>query len=310
MNFEAAFAVLALIVSGLFGLLWLFSPYLTHGILILLNVVLGTLAATILLAAMTIWSPSRQDWLGRHLSVETFAPFYAPTMQAVLRRVMGWVGQVTEDGGTRGLPRLFAGSLTYRLMDRALLVAVLYPLMLIFLHWQWTGEDGRLGGMVVLEREERDWVRHLSFSIVAFAFFLVPIAGSVATRWSLPLRKFAERLQMAGDRLLSWRMVAVLFSVILIFAILIGFYFLLIMGIGFAIGLSVLFANVGVVDAARAFDFAFAFTYVVMFPFLVAFSFSISGAVAGLLSVSVAIVIAVAFANPGSMIVFITMAFF
>ncbi len=198
MGLGVFFAIFALAISGIFGPISLLSSDLAAGFKIL-YFSLGAYFWLVGLAALFIWSPARHGMLRKQMLQNTYAPFYHRVMSWLLRATMRWVGQTPMEGDTRGFWRLFWDSLTHRLFDRALLVAVVYPSLLIFIHWWWTGEDGRIGGLVVFEREEQDWARGVTLGMIAFVLFFRPVVFAAAASPQRFLRSAAGWL-IASDR--------------------------------------------------------------------------------------------------------------
>ncbi|MGY6548854.1 MAG: DUF3488 domain-containing protein [Roseinatronobacter sp.] len=70
-------------------------------------------------------------------------------------------------------PAQFRAALTWRLYDRALLIALAYPMLLLVGQWVWTGEEGRIRSVVALPEaafwpERALWIGFLLFLTAGF----------------------------------------------------------------------------------------------------------------------------------------------
>ena len=134
------------------------------------GILLGTLAALVGIAAAPFWL-----WVKLALAVFAVASAVCITMlldAASTRRLARWLGRAKFDDiyvGLVGWPFLrlwralampvsgnadfyatFRAALTVRLYDRALLIAVIYPMILLFLPWFVSGAAVTLGGAEIV----------------------------------------------------------------------------------------------------------------------------------------------------------------
>ncbi|SIO15445.1 hypothetical protein SAMN05444722_0633 [Rhodovulum sp. ES.010] len=79
---------------------------------------------------------------------------YTQIYTTLTRRNVMWVWRrLCDEASDRdGWPTLFRAALTWRLYDKALLIAVAYPLLLLLGQWLVTGVEGRVGSALVLPR--------------------------------------------------------------------------------------------------------------------------------------------------------------
>ncbi|TCO72418.1 hypothetical protein [Rhodovulum euryhalinum] len=108
------------------------------------------------LAAFALWlfailglsdGPSRA-FLAGTLKKSSYTQIYT----TLTRRNVMWVWRrLCDEASDRdGWPTLFRAALTWRLYDKALLIAVAYPVLLLVGQWIVTGAEGRVGSFVVL----------------------------------------------------------------------------------------------------------------------------------------------------------------
>lgn len=167
MKIDVVFGVIGLLLVGLSGV---FGAMGFHA------VAFGILVYTAFLtsAAIHLWSEDRRRRARDALAVDRYVPLYHRAMTATLDRILPWVGQRREDDDKKGLRALLAASMTYRLLDRAMLIAVVYPFLLLFLHWGIFHADGRLGTEVIFPKAEARWAGWVAVGLI----FMVLLLGS------------------------------------------------------------------------------------------------------------------------------------
>ncbi|MEM9370111.1 MAG: hypothetical protein AAGA26_03020, partial [Pseudomonadota bacterium] len=155
MSFERSTAILALF----FGLgAALIAIVLAAGQIWLALGILWWLGV-ILYAAVCLHTPRHRATIEAELTAPRYRHLYEALMTRLLARVSVWVTLRPDPERARTLRRAVAGSFTWRLFDRALLIAVFYPLLLVMLSWVLTGQDGRLGAALLFPAEEIWWIR-------------------------------------------------------------------------------------------------------------------------------------------------------
>jgi len=131
---------------------------------------------------------------------------------------------------------LLRAALTWRLYDRALMIAVVYPILLLVGQWVVTGSDGFWGGPSVLERQDKWWDSALA--IVFFASIICGVASALV---------FLVNWRNEGWRRISWRTLRSHLSGAIFFAV-----------SGLTAVMALLGAHGGVLFATLAFTFALA----------------------------------------------------
>ncbi|MEM1266102.1 MAG: hypothetical protein AAGI50_08815, partial [Pseudomonadota bacterium] len=114
---------------------------------------------TILYAAIALHTPRHRATIEAELTAERPAYLYEALMTRLLANVLPWVDLSPDPERASGIWRAVTGSFTWRLFDRALLIAVLYPLILVLLSWVLTGQDGRLGAALLFPAVDVWWIR-------------------------------------------------------------------------------------------------------------------------------------------------------
>lgn len=115
-----------------------------------------------------------EPWLTWHLEQSPYTPLYRASMQRTLKQVLPWVGQATPTRhDRRSLGRLFADSLTWRLLDRALLLAVAYPILLRFVYWVVSGEFDGFSTVAIFWPDEDDHWRYLTLGYIALFYWYI-----------------------------------------------------------------------------------------------------------------------------------------
>ncbi|MEM9436209.1 MAG: hypothetical protein AAGA15_04145 [Pseudomonadota bacterium] len=119
-------------------------------------------------AALFIYEPSNAAWLEAHLGSRKYSPLYRVLMRSALRAVGPYFGvRVWKVRDRRSAGAVVKRTWNYALVDRALLLAVVYPLFLMLASWVITGGEVRLGVTPVLDPPE---------SALSRCFLLLPLA--------------------------------------------------------------------------------------------------------------------------------------
>ncbi|WP_341864063.1 hypothetical protein [Gymnodinialimonas sp. 57CJ19] len=228
----------------------------------------ASLLLAAVLVALALDDSSRRERIIETLSVPRFTPLYdryAEGLVAWGTRVFSTAPPNPDD---RSDARILADCLNYRLLDRALLFAVVYPILLLVLFWATTGRAAYLGTVEVVQAADAPIER------------LATIGGLFAIFASVMI---ARRLSTAPQRFV--RSVAGLLPVLAT----LGVYFGLI-AVGAPVLVAVVVAGAVVVVVAGAFAVAGA----VAVAFTVAFAVVVAFAGAGAFTVAFAVVVAFA----------------
>lgn len=87
-----------------------------------------------------------------------------------------------------------------RLLDRAMLWAVLYPFLLLTLQWTYGGGPGTIGPLVVIPAEPRDWVRLGTVGGLSALFMLTRwlLGNHVRSKLVINIGRFSPRENLVG----------------------------------------------------------------------------------------------------------------
>ncbi len=155
--------------------------------------------------ALTLWAllgmldPSSRGYIAGTLKKRSFTQIYTFTTRRWHTRL--WDALCDPDDDTAGIVRTFWAALTWRLYDRALLIAVAYPILLLVGQWvagglTWEGTDATLGTAVVLPAAPAWPDRAVTFGGLALVFLSWPASRWAAAREQVFLRKVAPWLPM------------------------------------------------------------------------------------------------------------------
>lgn len=117
--------------------------------------------------------PVSRERLAAVLRHDTFGRTYRGSLEWALDRLDGWVTPADRAGLPPTDPR---HAWTWKLYDRCLLLAVVYPILILFAVWAVSGAEGRIGTIVVLEGEVPAWKRAAAIGGLAIAILLIRIA--------------------------------------------------------------------------------------------------------------------------------------
>ncbi|MGB7316786.1 MAG: hypothetical protein WBC85_02365, partial [Planktotalea sp.] len=88
--------------------------------------------------------------IGESLKGPSYRLLYDILLDWLLPKARALFGVAEPDSENAALPALLKQSFTYRLLDRAMLFAVIYPLLLLLAYWGLTGRAGTLGAVEVI----------------------------------------------------------------------------------------------------------------------------------------------------------------
>lgn len=151
--------------------------------------------------------------------------------------------------------RLAISGWSWPVLDKAMLFAVVYPILSLVLFWVLTGQDAGLGALVVIDQEDRLWPRAALICIVALILMSQPLAQSLASSQIRAVRQIS-----------SWTPITIL-----------------------------LVAFTGAIEVAGLFAFAGAVAISFAVAFGGSLAGAVAGALAGAGAVAVAVTLAVAF---------------
>ncbi|WP_184600946.1 hypothetical protein [Sulfitobacter noctilucicola] len=236
-----------------------------------------TLGLTLVFAAtaLLIDKYTTADWIISALSSAKPPTAYNLSLDFALPRLRAAL-TISEPREGSGLFSLLSDVFTYRLLDRAMLIAVAYPVLLLLLYWALVGQGGFLGEVQIIPPADAYWKGPATLGGVAMIF----LAYFSETRAAVSPKRFVRSVSS-----LLGAGAIVGFTVFNYFAELPTGAFAV--AVAFAIAGAVAFAFAGAVAVAIAVAFAFAVAGTVAF----------AGAVAGTVAIAIAVAVAVAFAG-------------
>ncbi|WP_428696394.1 hypothetical protein [Stappia sp.] len=216
-----------------------------------------------LLAAVMLSDTEKRSFLAGTLRHSNYTQIYTRLTRGGVLWIWGRLCDPADDKAS--WPLLFRAALTTRLYDKALLLAVAYPILLLVGQWVVTGAEGRIGNLAVLPE----------------AAFWPARAALVASLLILAAGKIGEILASASPKP-GWSKASD-WLFLVAFAVAFAFAF------AFAGAGAVAFAVAGAVVVAGAVAVAFVFAGAVVVPGAFVGIFAVAGAVAGAVAVAVAV---------------------
>ncbi|WP_211644134.1 hypothetical protein [Loktanella sp. SALINAS62] len=161
-----------LAVLALFVAIWSMAP-VPWQVAICLSAFVGGVGVCII--AMT--NQRDTDRLARWLRATDFADLYLIIATPVMRRLWNWCApELEQDAGFRHSLR---AALNCRLYDRALLIAVIYPVTLLFLPWYTSGAAVTLAGAVIVPAVPRYGAAHVTALCILSLFLITGIMAAL-----------------------------------------------------------------------------------------------------------------------------------
>lgn len=133
-------AVVAAALAGLGAAWWVWTGFLIWG-------------ALWVIAALGLGDAASRAFLSGTLRKSTYTQIYITLTRRLLTPLWNRYCHLIFEKAP--WPNQFRAALTWRLYDRALLIAVAYPILLLVGQWVWTGNEGRMGNFVMLPEAER-----------------------------------------------------------------------------------------------------------------------------------------------------------
>lgn len=125
-----------------------------------ITVCVASLLLTAVLVALALDDSSRRERIIETLSVPRFTPLYDRYAEGLVAWGTWVFSTAPPDPDDRSDARILGDCLNYRLLDRALLFAVVYPILLLVLFWATTGRAAYLGTVEVVRAAETtiEWI--------------------------------------------------------------------------------------------------------------------------------------------------------
>lgn len=108
-------------------------------------------------AAVSIEKLSVAERIQDGLTSEKYRQLYDGMLTFILPPVRRVFGVAEPDTDQTSLPNLLRAAFTYRLLDRAMLFAVIYPLAALILFWGLSGRAGSLGDVTIIPAVDTAW---------------------------------------------------------------------------------------------------------------------------------------------------------
>lgn len=191
MKIEVVLAILGALFAAVFAITVPLEYYRLSGVLLAF---LGFL----LWATAVIASDKRCEPTLSALSEESYRPLYRRLMRRVVGGALWLFGQERLDEDTRNFSQLVRDTATYRLLDRAMLFAVAYPLLLLVLFWGITGRDGSIGDVVVFAADPESWKRYVTLGGIVIVVGLTILDRRAAASPKRFLRSVSGLIAPAG----------------------------------------------------------------------------------------------------------------
>ncbi|WP_298839703.1 hypothetical protein [uncultured Roseobacter sp.] len=125
-----------------------------------------TYALAVVVAVLRIGGRGQSAALRESLRSAGYRPTYDLLLRGVLRRARRWVGADEPSDTTAPVSVLMRQALTFRLLDRALLLAVIYPLFSLLIFWGTTGLDAVLGQTIIIAAADPWWTGPLALAVI------------------------------------------------------------------------------------------------------------------------------------------------
>jgi len=177
--FGLVVAVFAVVISTILGLTIAKAPWWV-------TVILLIPACTILWASIAIVSPNRLLRMVDNLRGDDWRPLYRASATRLADFGLSLFGGARPDGDERTLWATLRDTLTYRLLDRALLFAVAYPILLLVVFWSLTLQPAKLGDVVVAPPADAAWKHTATLGGIA----LIVLGFHLDGRWAASPQRF------------------------------------------------------------------------------------------------------------------------
>jgi hypothetical protein len=106
--------------------------------------------------AMLLDKPASAAWINDALCCARPPTLYHLSMDWLMPKLRRGL-EIEQPAADAGVGRMLAGAFTYRLLDRAMLLAVIYPLLLLLMHWALSGTPAKLGGVEIIPAIDTLW---------------------------------------------------------------------------------------------------------------------------------------------------------
>lgn len=144
-------------------------------------------------ATQVIWSARHRSALINMLRIDRPPQLYQRALTRVLAPVLRFFGVPFVTPIKSPVRQIVRDTFSYQLLDRALLLAVAYPMLLLFAQWVGSG-TGQLGEVIVFPTEPNGWIRAL-FTILILLILFSPVASKLASASPQRfVRRFADWL--------------------------------------------------------------------------------------------------------------------
>jgi hypothetical protein len=202
-SFNAAFGFFAMVAGAVLAaaVVVLFATVPIWGWLALVTFLLLTGTAL-----LSFTDPDSRAFLAGTLRKSTYTQIYTTLTRRLVMRLWSALCDPAEDRAS--VPSLFRAALTWRLYDKALLIAVAYPILLPLVQWLVTGASITVGGSAILQEAP-----HIADQAVTVGIVGLLLLGHWVSGWHRMLSKPISAIIRYGAPLASILPVFILMSV-------------------------------------------------------------------------------------------------
>ncbi|MGK8235197.1 hypothetical protein ACLGGT_13650 [Roseovarius sp. MS2] len=260
---------LALLTTVVLGAITTLSPPYWLSMALIIWVVLCPVAALVLSDA------EKRNMIAHQLEAPSYTQLYTYFMKGSIK----WVWRRFCNPVSEKAPWVsyFRAAMTWRLYDRAILLAVAYPILLMVGQWTVTGAEGRLDGLVVLPGTEF-WPNRAAFLFMVI-LLIVGIAGT---------KRMAASEQPRVRRNAGWLLILAFVFAFAIAVAFVGAFSFAFAG-AFSAVVAIAFAGAYALVVEGTFAVVFAGAFASAFAVAVAFGVVLSGAFVGAFTVGFAV---------------------
>lgn len=219
------------------------------------------LAAVFAVTGLLLDKLSTAAWIKAAMCSARPPTVYHLTLNAILPRIRRAV-DIAEPDGHVGTLSLLRSSFTNRLLDRAMLLAVVYPLFLLLMHWGLTKRPGTLGGTEILPAVDAGWKGYVTLCGIALVWASKFVASAAAVSTKRFIRGISDWLPV---------------GIFLLFAGTLALIDLHPVAVAVALVVALAFGGAFAIAGAGAFASAFAIAVAVAFAMAVAGAFAGAG---------------------------------
>lgn len=154
-----------------------------------------TYIISVVIAIFQISGAAQSHALKQSLCSPAYRPVYDRWASWALSKARDWA-DVPQPDASATTWQLLKGAFTYPLLDRAMLLAVVYPILSFLLFWGLTGRPGTLGQVTVIEPADPYWKGLAAVVCIALTGVVLLGVRQLWRSWQFLRTKFAEPLDL------------------------------------------------------------------------------------------------------------------